>query len=185
MKRRLTIEKFMPAPFFVKKICFYGPESTGKSVLTKYFAKLYETEYVPEVAKEFITSNDFTLDDIVRIGLAQTERVLEKTKTANKLLFCDTDLITTEIYSRHYLHEVPPVLLELEAKIKYDVYFLLDIDVEWVPDGIRDLGDRRQEMYEVFKEELEKRSISYVAVNGSWENRIQVIENFLDKLISK
>ena len=69
--------------YFIKKICFYGPESTGKSAIAKHMAKLYHTEFVPEVSREIITSNDFTLEDIVRIGHAQTERVIEKTKTAN------------------------------------------------------------------------------------------------------
>src|SRR5688572_29624548 len=96
-------------PFFVKKICFYGPESTGKSTMAVKMAKKYKTEFVPEVAREMITKNDFNVDDIIRIGKAQTQRVIDKTKTANKLLFCDTDLITTKIYSKHYLNVIPPV----------------------------------------------------------------------------
>src|SRR4051812_48110936 len=94
----------------IKLICFYGPESTGKSTMAKHFAQLYNTEFVPEVARELITSNDFTIDDIIRIGHAQTERIKEKLKTSNKFLFCDTDLITTQIYSKKYLGVVPEVL---------------------------------------------------------------------------
>ncbi|MCA4894174.1 MAG: ATP-binding protein [Cytophagales bacterium] len=92
----------------VKLICFYGPESTGKSTMAKKMATHYQTEFVPEVAREIVSSNDFTLDDIVRIAKAQNERVKEKMKTANRFLFCDTDLITTQIYCRHYLKTVPP-----------------------------------------------------------------------------
>ncbi|MCJ7715028.1 MAG: adenylyltransferase/cytidyltransferase family protein, partial [Anaerolineales bacterium] len=36
-------------PFFIKKICLYGPESTGKSTLALRLAERYQTEYVPEV----------------------------------------------------------------------------------------------------------------------------------------
>lgn len=168
-------------PYFVKRICFYGPESTGKSTLAKRMAAIYKTEFVPEVSREFITSNDFTPDDIIRIGHAQTERVLEKSKMANKFLFCDTDLITTQIYCRHYLQEVPPVLFELEKKIIYDRYFLFDTDVPWVADGLRDLGDRRREMFEVFKNELDKRKIMYELVNGDFSIR----ENKLVQEMSK
>jgi HTH-type transcriptional repressor of NAD biosynthesis genes len=155
----------------MKKICFYGPESTGKSTLAKRMAEIYHTEYVPEVSREMITSNDFTVEDIIRIGHAQTERVIEKSKIANKLLFCDTDLITTQIYSRHYLKVVPPVLFELEKKITYDQYFLFDIDVPWVDDGLRDLSKRRQEMFAVFKTELDKRGINYELLQGSFADR--------------
>ena len=169
----------------IKKICFYGPESTGKSTMARHMAEIYKTEFVPEVSREIVSSNNFTVEDIIKIGHAQTERTLEKTKTANKILFCDTDLITTQIYCRHYLKNIPPILFELEKQIKYDLYFLFEPDVPWVADGLRDIGDRekRIEMFEVFKGELDKRSISYISVTGSWEERAEIIKKEVDKLL--
>ncbi len=169
----------------IKKVCFYGPESTGKSTMAKRMAELYKTEWVPEVSREFVSTNDFTIDDIINIGHAQTERILEKTKTANKILFCDTDLITTQIYCRHYLKTVPPILFELEKLIKYDLYFLFEPDVPWIADGMRDLGesDKRKEMLVVFKSELDKRNINYVPVNGNWEEREAIIKREVGKLL--
>ena len=169
-------------PFFVKKICFYGPESTGKSSMAVRMAERFQTESVPEVSREILTSNEFSRDDIIRIGVAQTQRVLEKTRTANKLLFCDTDLITTEIYSQFYLHEIPSELFELEKQIRYDQYFLFQPDVPWVADGIRDLGNRRDEMYAIFKKELDNREIPYITVYGSWEEREHRIVDAIQKL---
>jgi HTH-type transcriptional regulator, transcriptional repressor of NAD biosynthesis genes len=175
--------EFIPAivrPYFVKKICLYGPESTGKSTLSKVLAKKYHTEYVPEVARELITSNtSLTVEDFIRIGYAQIERINEKVKHANKVLFCDTDAITTQIYSRHYLGVIPDILYTLEKQIPYDHYFLLDIDVPWIPDGLRDLGDRREEMFTTFKEALETRGISYTLIRGTPESRQQQIERWL------
>lgn len=167
----------------VKLVCFYGPESTGKSTMTQRMAEHYQTEYVPEVARELVTSNSFSIDDIVRIGHAQTQRVIDNVKTAHKILFCDTDLITTQIYSRHYLGVVPDVLRELEKRITYDMYFLFDTDVPWVNDGLRDLGDRRREMFEIFKSELEKRNISYVLVQGDYSQREKIIREHIDRFI--
>lgn len=155
----------------VQLFCFYGPESTGKTVLAKRLARLFETTYVPEVARELISNNDFTTDDILRIGRAQTARVFEKSLMANKVLFCDTDLITTQLYARHYLHEVPDELLVLEKQVTYDRYFLFDIDVPWVPDGLRDLADQRQAMFQLFKTELDKRQIPYTMVQGTYAQR--------------
>lgn len=170
-------------PYFVKKICFYGPESTGKSTMAKRMAEIYYTEFVPEVAREMITSNEFTVKDILRIGHAQTKRVIDKTQVANKILFCDTDIITTEIYSQHYLNTIPPELYELEEVVKYDQYFLFDIDVEWVQDGLRDLGDRRKEMYEVFKDNLDRRNIPYLKVSGNYTERESYIKSVVDKIL--
>lgn len=168
-------------PYFVKRVCFFGPESTGKTTLARKMAERYHTDWVPEVAREMLITNTFSVDDILRIGRAQTERVLEKTNTANRILFCDTDLITTQIYSYVYLHQVPAELFTLEAQVRYDLYFLLDIDVPWIPDGLRDLGDRREEMKRDFITALEQRNIPYVLVSGSFEQREKCICETIEK----
>ena len=172
-------------PYFVKKICFYGPESTGKSTLAKKMAELYQTEFVPEVAREIITSNDFTVDDIIQVGHAQTKRVLDKAKVANKLLICDTDLITTQIYSQIYLKQVPDVLYALEKQVHYDAYFLFNIDVPWEEDGLRDLGTKREEMMKMFKSEIDKRKIDYIMVSGDYQQREQCVRTKLEALMKE
>ncbi|WP_025145380.1 AAA family ATPase [Pedobacter jeongneungensis] len=170
-------------PYFTKKICFYGPESTGKSTMAEKMALYYHTVFVPEVARELITSNDITVDDIIKIGKAQTERVKEKTSIANKIVFCDTDLITTKIYSQYYLNQVPDILNDLENEIRYDLYFLLDIDVEWVADHLRDFGERRSEMFDLFKRELEKRGIDYIHISGNYHEREEKIKKIIDSIL--
>ena len=167
------------------KVCFYGPESTGKSTMARRMAKHYHTVFVPEVAREMVTSNQFTEEEIVRIGEAQTKRVLEQAKVANQILFCDSDLITTQIYAEIYLKKVPEALIDLEKKIKYDQYLLFDIDIPWVADGLRDLGERRSEMLEFFRSKLESRKIPYTLISGSLEQRERVIISVVDNLLKK
>ncbi|MBK8291909.1 MAG: multifunctional transcriptional regulator/nicotinamide-nucleotide adenylyltransferase/ribosylnicotinamide kinase NadR [Flammeovirgaceae bacterium] len=186
-KKPFAYWKFIPKavrPFFVKKICFYGPESTGKTFLAQKLATYYHTEFVPEVAREVVTSNDFTLEDIIKIGYMHVDRIKEKTRTANKILFCDTDAITTQIYCRHYLGSVPQVLFELEKEIIYDQYFLFDIDVPWVNDGMRDLGERRKELFDIFKRELETRNLPYLLVKGDYEERARFVTMEVEKMLS-
>jgi HTH-type transcriptional repressor of NAD biosynthesis genes len=172
-------------PYFVKKFCIYGPESTGKSTLTKTLAEVYHTEFVPEVAREMITKNDFNVEDIINIGRAQTWRIFQKIKTANRILFCDTDLITTEIYSQHYLKVIPQQLYDLEKQIQYDHYFLLDIDVPWIADGLRDLGNQREQMYKIFQAELDKRKVPYTKVQGTFDQREKTIRSVIDQVLSR
>ncbi len=164
-------------------VCLYGPESTGKSVLAAALAKHFGTVWVPEVAREIVSSNHFSREDIIEIGRAQTERVFQLKQKANRILICDTDLITTQIYSRQYLKVVPPVLYQLESMIQYDHYFLFDIDVPWVADGMRDLREQREEMFTVFKQELERRRIAYTLVRGNWAERQSIIVQKIDVLI--
>ncbi|MFN3839723.1 MAG: AAA family ATPase [Cyclobacteriaceae bacterium] len=171
----------------ISLLCFYGPESTGKTVMAQKMAAHYRTEWVPEVAREFITSNTFNREDIITIGRAQTERIFLKARKANKILFCDTDLITTQIYSRHYLGVVPPVLYELEKMVAYDRYFLFDVDVPWVSDGLRDIGEqeKRLTMLGIFQTELDRRQIPYVWVRGNWTEREQIIHTEIKRLLTQ
>lgn len=172
-------------PWFVKKICFYGPESTGKSTMSIKMAARYKTEYVPEAARDVLLSNDFTEKEIITIAQLQHQYIQEKLATANKLLFCDTDAISTAIYSRHYLGLVPLVVDELEKKTLYDHYFLLDIDVPWTADPLRDHGHRRKEMMELFEEELIKRKIAYTIIKGNYAEREQQVINYVDELLKQ
>lgn len=186
--RPLTHWDFIAEParyHFVKRICIYGPESTGKSTLTARLAGHYRTSFVPEVAREMLVTNDFTITDIINIGRAHHSRVLEKTQQANKLLFCDTDAITTQIYSHHYLGTVPDELYVLERETEYALYFLLDIDVPWVADGLRDLGHRRREMMGKFRDELLARGIPFITVSGDYSARFAAMVTVVDDLLAR
>jgi HTH-type transcriptional repressor of NAD biosynthesis genes len=169
----------------IKLICFYGPESTGKSFMAKKLAERYQTQWVPEVAREMITGNIFNREDIIAIGREQTRRVFQKAQMANKILFCDTDVITTQIYSREYLKVVPPVLYEFEKMVQYDLYFFFEPDVPWVSDGVRDLGSEadRKRMRAVFKDELDRRGITYITVSGDWEQRERIITQAVNSIL--
>jgi HTH-type transcriptional regulator, transcriptional repressor of NAD biosynthesis genes len=165
-------------PYFVKKICLYGPECVGKTSLSKKLAEIFETEYVHEVARDFLIDNE-NIDERILIEIAskQIELVKNKIKNSNKFLFCDTDAITTQIYAQHYLGNVSQNLKEIENEIKYDFYFLLDIDLEWEYDPLRDLGERRPEMFSIFRENLEKRGIGYEIISGTWNERLEKIKS--------
>jgi HTH-type transcriptional regulator, transcriptional repressor of NAD biosynthesis genes len=170
-------------PYFVKKICFYGPESTGKSSMAIHMAHLYETAFVPEVARELLITNDFSVADIIRIGHAHFERIQQNVQHANKFLMCDTDAITTQLYAQYYLGTVPQVLYELEKKVEYAHYFLFDIDVPWVEDGLRDLGHLRKEMFDLFEEALAARKLNYTVVRGDWDQRQKIIVDVLNSFL--
>ena len=177
---------YIPAvvrPYFVKKLCLFGPESVGKTTLAAQLATEFQTIFVPEVARDLITSNDLNLDDFVRIGQAQTEAVRAAEQQANRILFCDTDVITTQIYSDIYLHQIPPILYELEQQVQYDAYVLLDIDVPWVADNLRDFRHQRTEMLTRFRHELDTRALPYQFISGPYSERFERINYIANQLL--
>lgn len=177
----------MPNPL---KICLYGPESVGKTTLAEELADHYQTVFVPEVARDLILSGDrineeLTSDDYARIAIAQTEATQRAIPLANRVLVCDTDLITTQLYAHIYGVTRPPILEKLAANERFDAYFLLNTDVPWVADGLRDLGHRRTEMYRLFEQALQVRGIWYVVVSGAdYEARKRQVIGEIDSLLS-
>ena len=171
-------------PYFVKKICLYGPESTGKSRLAKELADYFKTIWVPEFARGYITKkgNRFDYKDMKKVGIGHFKSVAEGLKKANKLLFIDTDLITTVIYSRHYFGQCPDIIQKLADETKYDLYLFCDIDLPWQADPQRDLGERREEFKQIFESELKKRKIPFILISGQDRERlkaaIKAVNNF-------
>ena len=96
----------------------------------------------------------------------------------------DTDLITTQIYSQIYFNQVPGIVFELQKKVEFDLYLFLDIDVPWVEDSQRDLGETREEMKEIFISELEKRNIPYEMISGDWDTRFEKAKQIINKLLN-
>ena len=126
-----------------------------------------------------------TEDDIINIALTHHGSIQSKLQIANKLLFCDTDVITTQIYSQHYLGVIPPILYEIENKTSYDLYFLMNIDTPWIADPLRDLGERRDEMMNIFKTELDKRNIPYIPIQGNYEQREKLVVEAINSLLQR
>jgi len=170
------------------KVAITGPESAGKTSLTKALANHYKTAYVPEFSRLYLEKHRGKYDeaDLLEIAKGQYSWELAYARDAKRILFCDTDLITTQIYSREYLKVVPPVLYEFEKMVAYDLYFLFDIDVPWVSDGVRDLGseENRKRMYAIFKDELDRRKINYITVQGNWEEREHIVSQAIDLILS-
>ncbi|MFM7328829.1 MAG: AAA family ATPase [Bacteroidota bacterium] len=164
-------------------VCFFGPESTGKTTMAQLIAARFNAVRVPEVSRELIDSNAFTVSDIERIGHAQLQRMQDGELNADRLVVCDTDLITTTIYSEHYLGTVPPVLSSLEQQQHIDRYFLFDIDVPWVADGLRDLGSQRELMMEKFRSALERRGLAYTLVQGDYQAREEFIAKEIEEML--
>ncbi|SUZ77628.1 uncharacterized protein METZ01_LOCUS30482 [marine metagenome] len=105
-------------------------------------------------------------------------------KKANKILFCDTDLLETKVYSETYYNGFcDPVLEKYALKNKYDLYILTDVDIPWIKDDLRDRPNNRKEMFLAFKEALIKYNRPYILVSGNIDNRINIALKEISKLL--
>ena len=180
-------------PYFVKRVVIMGPESTGKSTLSINLAKHYNTEFVEEYGRTVYEENGMhvDIDDFIKISIGRQKIEDEKIKVANKILFCDTEDITTYYFSKEFYpndyEKVEDFLLgELNRKKNYDLYILLKPDCEGVQDGTRSFLSERERHYQIIKNLLIERGCEFVEIEGGWKERfdksINVINNKILKL---
>lgn len=161
-------------PFFVQKVCVYGPESTGKSVMTVFLSRRFDTIFVPEMARAHLGERpveELVREDFAAIGELHAREIIRQMPNANRLLFVDTDHLTTQIYARHYFDFTPDFPEWIAAANRYALYLFLDIDVPWVDDPQRDSWHCREEHRTLFLDELERANLPHVVISGSWEER--------------
>ena len=160
--------------WFVKKIVITGPESTGKSTLTKLLADAFKTNFIPEYAREYLDKKGRYVRpaDILPIAEGHVRSEDIAIKNSNKILFCDTDLIVTEIYAWHYFNSVPEEILKNNKNRHYDHWLLLNIDTPWVADWQRDLGDQRDKFFRIFEQKLKEYNKPYTLIEGNWNERL-------------
>jgi HTH-type transcriptional regulator, transcriptional repressor of NAD biosynthesis genes len=170
----------------LKRVVVYGPESTGKSTLCKLLAGHYTTLFVPEYARDYIDrkGNVFGYEDMEPIALGQLEQEDQMASLAKKVLFCDTDLITTVIYARYFFDRCPDQVLKLANERSYDLYLMMDIDLAWEADPQRYSPDQREELRDLFRNELVLRGIHFVTVQGVGEARTQAAFEAVDALLN-
>jgi NadR type nicotinamide-nucleotide adenylyltransferase len=172
----------------IKKIAIVGPESTGKSTLSYFLAKHYHTVWVPEYAREYCAKliEPCSWQDEINMFRGQLE--LEKTllPTANEILICDTTFITVKIWSEHMFGKVPQEVIDSLLKHPYDFYLLMDVDIPWEQDPLRDFPDLREHFMKIWHRELENLNANYVVISGNEgerrQNAINAIDSFLNKI---
>ena len=174
------------------KVVLFGPESTGKTSLAIQLAKHFKTVYVKEFAREFLQNKlakqnkICEVHDLIPIAIGQMKSENELTKKANDVLFCDTDLLTTATYSRLYFDNFcDPIIDEYSKKNKYDLYLLLDVDVPWVHDDLRDRPNDRKLFFENFKQALIKNHKPFKLISGNYGERLKKSINFVNEIIVK
>ena len=179
-------------PSHIFRVVLYGPESTGKTTLAKALAKHYQTEWVQEFARDYLQNKweeqqaVCTLEDLPIIVAGQLELENQKLVKANRVLFCDTNVLVTRVWSEtHFEGYCDPVIMDCSEKFNYDLYLLTGIDVPWVKDDLRDRPDDRQSMFDHFKSTLDNLQKNYVVLEGNHALRLNRAIASIDPLLRK
>jgi len=166
----------------ITRIVVTGSESVGKSTLAAQLAAHYGVAFVPEFVREYAHGKGMPLDVHDNQPIARGQMALEDAyiARATSLLLHDTDLVSTVVYCRHYFGQCPSFIEDAAFARRADMYLLLDIDVPWMPDAVRDRGDRRDEVQQLFVATLARFHASVTRIHGNWAARFALATATID-----
>jgi len=165
----------------MKKIVITGPESSGKSTLSKHLSESLFIPHVREYAREYIDSlnREYNEEDLVQIAKGQLgleEDIISQTPS---YLICDTDLLTIKVWSEYKYGSCDLEIIELLKNNLPDLYLLTSPDFPWKEDLQRENPNNRDELFSIYKEEIIKLGVPFVVLSGSESDRLErVMEIF-------
>jgi HTH-type transcriptional regulator, transcriptional repressor of NAD biosynthesis genes len=161
-------------PYFAKRVCVFGPESTGKTTLAKNLAQHFDTVWVPEFARTWLEQQNGIVGprDMLIIARGQLATEAALARNANRVIVSDTDALLTRVWSEALYNAVDE---DVEAAAKHQpahLYLLTDVDVPWVKDQVRYLPNERESFFARCEQTLKSRNLPYVVVRGTWQERL-------------
>lgn len=171
----------------IKKVVVIGPECTGKSELSAFLANHFNTEWVPEYARGFLDNlvRPYAQHDLTTIAHGQL-RLEDKSRLhSNDVMICDTNLYVIKVWSEFKYGNCDPEILKVIEERKYDLYLLTYIDIPWQEDPLREHPDKRQQLYEIYLNEMRKQPVPFIEITGDRSQRqqkaIEAVNNLLKK----
>lgn len=139
-----------------RMIALVGAESTGKTSLAIDLSKKYKAFLVEEQARYYLQDIGlkYTTQDIYNIAKLQIDAEKRAIASDHSLLILDTELITIEIWLEFYGFDIPSWISEYIQHCHYE-YVLLDTNVPWVADDLRNNPQDRSKITEMFRSKLD------------------------------
>ncbi len=157
----------------------FGTESTGKTTLAKQLGQHFSAPVADEYVREFWDANQgrISASDLGAIARGQLANHRAAAKEADRLLFCDTDLITNVLWADILFPGKCPDWVRQEANnraLAHCLYLFCHADIPFEEDPQRCFRDEaeRQHYHQVWQQALIKCQLPYVDICGGWDERL-------------
>jgi len=180
-------------PYYAKKVLIVGGESTGKSTLVQNLAIAYNTNFVREIGRDTceIAGGEEYMDkyDLYENLFRQKTEEIEALKNTNRILFIDTDALTTKFYAEFLLknnkekkncNDLADAITNIN---NFDLVLFLEPTVEFVQDGTRSeiIKDNRLEYSNQIKDLFKEHNIDFIEINGNYLDRFDKAKKIIEE----
>ena len=171
------------------RVAITGPESTGKTTLSRQLAAHYRASWVPEYARTYLEENGptYTLPNLEAIAQGQLQQeaqvVAEAHTQGHSVVFTDTDLLVIKVWAEHAFGQCPAWILERLQQQHYDLVLLPNIDLPWEPDPLREHPHLRHHFFQVYHQALQDLQVNFAVISGTSEARFGQARKLVDALL--
>ncbi len=170
----------------VIKIAVVGAESTGKSWLCEALALQYQSVWVKEYARTYFNDSDiynYTLKDLEFIAEEQLRQEQNAVAQAARFLFCDTAMITLQIWAELEFESMSPELKRLVGQGDYDFYLLCNNAIPWEADPQRLNKFSRDLIFDRNQSALLEAGCDFAIVEGLGDERLRNAIKIISRLV--
>lgn len=167
-------------------IVLTGPESTGKSAISKELAESFGVEYIEEYARSYIQQlkRPYSYQDVEHIAKKQRSQMHAFLNSGKKLAFFDTYLIITRVWFEVVFEKTPIWIDEEIEKTKSALYLLCKPDLPWEPDPLRENGGAmREKLFNKYEDVLKQFALQYVYIEGTGSERISMAKEHINSFL--
>lgn len=195
----------------LRKIVIIGPESTGKSTLCEGLAAHFQSDWVPEYAREYLLQHgkQYQFADLMTIARGQLDledkhATALKEKTALKeragkgtgaddhggddpILFIDTDMYVMKVWGEFVFGRCDTWILDQIVARKYDGYLLCRTDLPWTADELREYPNEgpRQTLFHMYRDCMVNQATPWAEIGGQEDERLRAAIVAVNKMTGK
>lgn len=154
------------------RVAVTGPESSGKTTLSKAIVAKLNGELIHEVAREFLSNlgRKYNQPDLNEIARRQLALVLNST---SKLIISDSDFVVLDIWSKEKYGATSSYIEDLIMNKYFDLHILCSPDIPWEDDPLRENPADRDRLFDLYKSRLSELNKPFVIVSGSHDERLK------------
>ena len=157
-------------------IAVTGPESSGKTTLSRALSDEMNGVYVPEFARTYLSlfGAKYNLSDVRNMARGQQFWMeQQKQKHPNKYIISDTDLSVFYVWTAIKYGTVPIEIKALFWENLPDLYLLCKPDIPWEYDPLREHPTQRDALFLEYIHLLEKTGVPCEVVDGNHNVRME------------
>ena len=157
------------------KLVLTGPECSGKTTLATQLAEHYGVSIAPEPAREH-----FQPEQVYQPWICRSSQLLSAVWEINaspKLQVLDTDLQNIYLWWQEKFGPAPTTLQRCYADYSSQrdrIYLLCRPDIPWEFDPLRENPWDRDRLYQLYRDDLTARKLTYGVIEGQAEPALRL-----------